>query len=102
MMFSNIEFHVLLVLAEGPRHGYGIMQDVEILSDGAVALGPGTLYSLIKRFQRDGLVRECEPDAERRRCYCLTKKGRTQALAEVERLALLVRTGKHRLLTSES
>ena len=102
MTFSNMEFHVLLVLAEGPRHGYGIMQDAEALSDGAVRLGPGTLYSLIKRFQRDGLVRECEPDADRRRCYCLTKKGRSHALAEVERLAALVRAGRRRLLRSES
>jgi len=102
MTFSNIELHVLLVLADGPRHGYGIMQAAETLSNGVVTLGPGTLYSLIKRFERDGLVRECAPDAERRRCYCLTRKGRTHALAEVDRLAALVRVGKRRLLPSES
>ena len=41
---------------EGPRHGYGIMQDVAAMTDERVKLGPGTLYSIIKRFLRDGLV----------------------------------------------
>ena len=49
MKFSYLEFHVLLALSDGPRHGYGIMQDVEALTAGELTIGPGTLYSMIKR-----------------------------------------------------
>jgi len=96
MEFSYLEFHVLLALGEGPRHGYGIMQDVESLTDGRLTLGPGTLYSMIKRFLRDGLIEECEPDTERRRCYRLTRKGRRLARGQAERLHALVRHARQR------
>lgn len=87
---THAEFHVLLALMEGPRHGYGIMQDVAALSDGRVSLGPGTLYSMIKRLLRDDMIEEIEPDAERRRCYRLTRKGRRVAADEADRLSALV------------
>ena len=46
---TSAEFHLLLALVQGPRHGYGLMQDVEQLSAGQLQLGPGTLYTAIKR-----------------------------------------------------
>jgi DNA-binding PadR family transcriptional regulator len=98
MQPSRIEFHVLLALAAGPRHGYGIMQDVEALSEGAVQLGPGTLYTLIKRFLQADLIEECEPDEERRKCYRLTRRGRLVAREEAQRLAGLVRLARQRRL----
>jgi DNA-binding PadR family transcriptional regulator len=99
---TNLEFHVLLALADGPRHGYGIMQDVDQLTSGELKLGPGTLYGIISRFVREGLIEECEPDAERRRCYRLARKGRRLATEEADRLSALVRFARQRRLLSTS
>ena len=52
------EFHILVALADGARHGYGIMQAVEAESAGAVRLGPGTLYSALKRMTSRGMIEE--------------------------------------------
>ncbi len=74
-------FHIMLALADGERHGYGIMQEVAALTDGALRLGPGTLYGSIKRMLADGLIEETderpdpELDDERRRYYRLTDFG---------------------------
>ena len=87
--------HILVVLADGERHGYAIMQDVAALTDGAVRLGPGTLYGSIKRMVDDGLIQELEerPDSAdvRRRYYRITAHGRRIAKQEIGRLAVLVR-----------
>jgi DNA-binding PadR family transcriptional regulator len=91
---TTAEFHVLLALVAGPRHGYGLMQDVAELSGGRIQLGPGTLYTAIKRLRKSGLISECEPDADRRRCYQLTRKGKTVAAEEARRLNDLVRAAR--------
>jgi DNA-binding PadR family transcriptional regulator len=79
------------------------MQDVEELSDGQVRLGPGTLYTAIKRLLAAGLIAECEADAERRRCYRLTRKGKTVAAEEARQLSHLVQVARKRgLLPSTS
>lgn len=88
--------HILVTLADGERHGYAIMQEVDRRTGGKVRLGPGTLYGTIKRMLYDGLIEElAEPDAAarraRRRCYRITRQGRKVATAEVDRLAKLVR-----------
>jgi DNA-binding PadR family transcriptional regulator len=102
-MLSRAEFHVLLSLLESDRHGYAIMQDVEGLTDGEVRLGPGTLYTAIARLVRGGLIEECPSDAERRRCYRATRKGKAAAREEAKRMASLVRTARKRgLLANES
>lgn len=93
---TRAEFHVLLALVNGPRHGYGIMQDVEALSDGRVRLGPGTLYTAIKRLRAAGLIAECDADADRRRCYRLTAKGKSAGAEEAQRLADLLRVARKR------
>lgn len=92
--------HILLALREGERHGYAVMRDVERLSDGAVKMGPGTLYGAIKRLLADGLIEESaerpdpELDDQRRRYYRLTGLGERVCGAEVERLSkLLQRAG---------
>jgi len=97
---TTAEFHVLLALAGGPRHGYGLMQDVAELSGGRIQLGPGTLYTAIKRLRQSGLISECEPDADRRRCYQLTRKGKTAAAEEARRLNALVRAARAQGLLS--
>jgi len=89
-------FQVLLALADGPSHGYGIMQEVGEKTDGATQLGPGTLYRSIQRMLVDGLIEELaiaahdESDDDRRRYYRLTPKGLATAKAEAQRLSVLV------------
>lgn len=89
-------YHILLALARGERHGYGIMREVERVSDGAMRLGPGTLYRTLKDLLIAGLIAESDErpdpdhDDERRRYYTLTDLGRRAALAETRRLARLV------------
>ena len=100
---TRAEFHVLLALLEGPRHGYGLMQDVAAHSEGEVRLGPGTLYTAIKRLRASGLISETDADADRRRCYKLTRKGKTVAEEETQRMSDLVRLARKRgLLPSPS
>ncbi len=89
-------FHILLALADGDRHGYGIIQDIATRTDGALKLGPGTLYRSIQRMLEQGLVLETTErpapvdDDERRRYYRLTAFGRSVAKAETARLMRLV------------
>ena len=92
--------NILLVLAGGERHGYGIMREVRESTDGLVRLGPGTLYTAIKRLLEGGLIEESDerPDTEiddqRRRYYRLTDFGQRVVSAEVERLEEVVRKAR--------
>jgi DNA-binding PadR family transcriptional regulator len=89
-------FHILLALVDAERHGYGIMQEIAARTEGAVRMGPGTLYGSIKRMLADGLIEESgerpDPalDDERRRYYRLTSFGQRVVRAEAQRLAQLV------------
>jgi DNA-binding PadR family transcriptional regulator len=86
-------FHVLLALADGAKHGYLILKEVEERTGGDVRLSTGTLYGLIKRFLDDELIIELpaeEDGNERRRLYKLTPFGRQVARAEAARLEQLV------------
>jgi DNA-binding PadR family transcriptional regulator len=89
-------FHIMLSLADGERHGYSILREVERSTVGAIKLGPTTLYRSIRQMLSAGLIEETEqrPDSalddERRRYYRLTSYGRHVALAETRRLERLV------------
>ena len=91
---STAMFHILLALADGQKHGYGIMREVE--ERHAVTLGPGTLYGAIKRMLEVGLIGEAKErpdpmlDDQRRRYYRLTPAGHAAAAAEAARLEGLV------------
>jgi DNA-binding PadR family transcriptional regulator len=93
--------HVALALLDGELHGYALMRRVEELSDGAVRMGPGTLYGTLNRLVETGLIEETtdrlpREDNERRRYYQLTANGRATALDELTRLQRLVhRTAGH-------
>lgn len=93
-------FHILLVLADRPRHGYGIMRRVEELSKGHLTVGPGTLYRSIQRMLVNGLIEESEGladsdwDDERRRYYRLTLRGWQVGREEARRLARLVQAAE--------
>ena len=97
-------FHMLLALAAGEMHGYAIMREVAILSDGQMSIGPGTLYGSIKKMLAGGLIEEShrrpdpELDDERRRYYRITESGRRVVVAEAERLSRLVREARARRL----
>ena len=96
-------FHILLALAEEERHGYGIMQDVARQTNGALQLGPGTLYGCLKRMLAAGLVEESDErpdpalDDERRRYYRMTTLGKRIVRAEAQRLAGAVTVAMARL-----
>jgi DNA-binding PadR family transcriptional regulator len=97
-------YHIMLALAGGESHGYGIMLEVERLTSGTMNLGPGTLYRSIQRMLVDGLIEETkgsddiEEDDERRRYYRLTAFGLLVARAESRRLALLVNAARERIM----
>ena len=95
---TSAQFHILLTLVEGRRHGYGIMQEIERRTDGAVELGPGTLYRSIKQLLARGFIVEVDSGADGlanasrpRRSYALTPGGRACAAEEAQRLQALVR-----------
>lgn len=90
-------FHVLLALSDADRHGYGIAKEVASRTDGAVRLGPGTLYGTLVRMLGAGLIEERRAD-ERRRFYRLTPLGRDVARLEAERLAALVHVARAKAL----
>lgn len=91
-------FHIMLSLAGGEQHGYGVMQEVLNRTTGKVRLWPATLYGSIKRLIEAGLIEESnerpapEMDDARRRYYRLTDMGRQVLDAECERLQELVRS----------
>jgi DNA-binding PadR family transcriptional regulator len=90
-------FHIMLSLAAGEQHGYGIMQDVLDRTTGKVHLWPATLYGSLKRLIEADLIEESkkrpapEEDDARRRYYRLTTLGKRVLDAECERLQELVR-----------
>lgn len=95
----RVEFHILLSLAAGERHGYGILQDIEARGEPAVP-DVGTMYRALARMTELGFIetsaRRPAPDAagERRNYYRITDAGRRAAKAEVKRLEALIRAAK--------
>ena len=93
-------FHILLALADGDRHGYAIIQDVEARTNGELRLSAGTLYRSIQRMLEQGLLVETRDrpapheDDERRRYYRITALGTAVAKAEARRLTQLVRMAR--------
>jgi DNA-binding PadR family transcriptional regulator len=100
-------FQILLALAEGDLHGYGIMRRIEEQTAGRTRLGPGTLYSSIQALLEEGLIEEVElanqlaggvsvsnAPKDRRRLYRLTSSGRKTARTEAERLADILRIAR--------
>jgi len=95
-------FHVLLSLADGEKHGYAILKEVEQRTTGTVVLSTGTLYGIIKRLLAEGMIRESAAGSdERRTAYRLTAFGRKVALAEAERLRDLVASAQAKKLLTD-
>lgn len=97
----SASLHVVLALLDGELHGYALMRRVAELSDGAVRMGPGTLYGTLNRLVEEGLIEEttdqaARDDNERRRYYQLSASGRSVAVGELTRLQGLVhRVARH-------
>ena len=95
-------YQILVALAGEERHGYAIMKDVLETTDGAVRMGPGTLYGTLKRMLDAGVIAEAgervdpDPGEERRRYYRLTALGSRVASSETERMARIVRAATRR------
>jgi DNA-binding PadR family transcriptional regulator len=91
--------HIMVALADGARHGYAVKQDVERRTDGAIRLGPGTLYEAIQRLEESGLIEEAPTDRmsepangqeAQRRYYQLTTQGWAALRTELRSLGQLV------------
>lgn len=93
-------FLILTALAAGPQHGYGVITDVQRISDGRVRLRAGTLYAALERLSDEGLIeldREEVHEGRARRYYRLTGRGASRLETEAERLARNAKAAKARL-----
>jgi DNA-binding PadR family transcriptional regulator len=91
---------VMASLAEGSKHGYAIIQDLE--STTGVRLGPGTLYGALSRLERRGLIEPLESDDARRRPYQLTAHGSAVLAERLEHMRRFATLGRKRLAASPS
>ena len=87
---SAHQFHILLALTDGERHGYAVIQDIDQRTGGAMRLGTGTLYTAVARLVALGLIADTGRADERRRFYRLLPLGRAVLRAETARLEALV------------
>jgi len=101
-------FHILLALADGQRHGLGIVREVRERTDGSVRLGPGLLYGSIKKLLAAGYIEEPSKrppptrDDPRRRYYRITKLGRDVLKTEAARLAQIVAVARNKRVLRDS
>lgn len=101
---SDLEFHVLLALGDGPSHGYAIGKDIAEQSGGRLDPTTGALYQALRRLTEERLIAPAAApgDADpRRKYFALTRLGRKTAAREAERLSTLVRIARQRRLYSE-
>lgn len=84
-------YYVLLALRM-PAHGYGLLGRIREISGGRLEMGPGTLYGILTRLKKEGLI-ELAAEDERRKTYALTESGHRALLEEYARLSRLVRDG---------
>ena len=92
---TETAFYILLCL-KTPNHGYGIVQTVERLTDGAIRLAPGTMYGSLSKMEKDTLIRFVREE-EKRKIYEITDLGREvlqTEIARIERLYRLAQEGK--------
>lgn len=90
---------ILLALADRARHGYALMKEIEVQTEGSLAPGTGSLYAALQRLMDDGLIVETEADPDddrRRRTYGITEEGRAIARAEAERMLRVLAVARER------
>ncbi|MBD5170087.1 MAG: helix-turn-helix transcriptional regulator [Oscillibacter sp.] len=89
---TEANYYILLALLR-PGHGYGMMRRIRELSGGRLEMGPGTLYGVLSRMNREGLI-TLTGEEGRRKNYAITEAGKAALLAEYDRLKRLVSDGK--------
>lgn len=89
---TETAYYILLSLSE-PRHGYGIIQNVETITKGRIKLGSGTVYGTLTKFQDKGVITIFSDD-ERRTVYEITKIGKKLILTEIERIKEIYENAK--------
>ena len=92
---TETAFYILLCL-KTPNHGYGIVQTVGRLTDGAIKLAPGTMYGSLSKMEKDALIRFLREE-EKRKIYEITDLGREvlqTEIARIERLYRIAQEGK--------
>lgn len=89
---SEPMYYLLLTLLE-ENHGYAMMHDIEMISKGRVKVGTGTLYTLLARFEKEGIIRATR-SLERKKYYIITEKGKELLKEEYEALKNQLDDGK--------
>ncbi len=89
---TEANFYILLALTH-PGHGYGMMQRIKELSGGRINMGPGTLYGVLTRMQKEGMI-VLTGEEGRRKNYAITEAGEKALRAEYARLKQMVNDGK--------
>ena len=89
---TEATYYILLALLH-PGHGYGMMQRIRELSGGRVVMGPGTMYGVLSRMKKDGMI-SLESEEDRRKTYVITELGKEALYREYERLCRMVEDGK--------
>ena len=89
---TETAFYILLCLRKA-NHGYGIVQTVERMTDGAIKLAPGTMYGSLSKMEKDGLIRFVAEE-EKRKIYTITDLGREVLDLELKRIQRLYRTAQ--------
>ncbi|MER2124564.1 MAG: helix-turn-helix transcriptional regulator [Exiguobacterium indicum] len=94
-------YYILLSLQQ-PRHGYGIMQFVQELSNDRVKLAAGTLYGALSSLVDKGWIEAIDQEAGRKKEYIMTNQGRERLQVELDRLKELVRHGQETMGVNQS
>ena len=97
--FSDPALLILISLADAPKHGYAMTEDIAAIAD--VRLGPGTLYGAIARLESRGLIQPIASD-DRRNPYRITAVGERALRVRLEAMEAVARAGRQRLLASEA
>jgi len=101
------DYHILFVLLDGERHGYGMVKEIDRQTGGQIRLEAGNLYRSVRRLIKQGLIAEsdrrpaAESDDERRRYYGISEFGRQVVTAETDRMRALVAAADARLALSD-
>lgn len=90
---SETTYYTMACLAEAPMHGYALMQKVGQISRGTLTLGAGTLYTIFSTLEKEGLI-EMLSEADRRKTYTLTDKGKRVLALQIQRLEIMAEHGR--------
>jgi DNA-binding PadR family transcriptional regulator len=89
---SETTFYTMMCLVE-PMHGYALMKKAEEISQGTVHIGAGTLYTIFSNLEKEELIKMVS-EADRRKTYALTNKGKQVLLQQIQRLEIMAQKGQ--------